>query len=288
MKTKLTFILALLLILMAAACAGPKLAPTPEPVSALQTDAVKATPTPEPTVEPTPMQTPEPTPEPTPERTLEPFGAEIWAEIRAQGFSSVDDELFIRLRSALYAEVNEEDELWSIIRSVYSSVDIYLSEIISREKAALHAEPEPTKSIDDMSFYEQAYYYATPEQRERLENIRKLTGENGDYVRQIWIITGKLEEDTPRLTLEQARAICAEAIALNKTDRDAVSYIYERFMEICGAPDYIDPRTEFATPGFAHLFYLDDDAAEYIYVQDCLCDVDYVNEAAGINEQLLP
>lgn len=286
MKTKLTFILVLLLILMAAACAGPKLAPTPEPVSALQTDAVKATPTPEQTVEPTPTQTPEPTPEPTPERTLEPFGAEIWAEIRANGFTDIDMEQIIGLRAALYAEYSE-DEISDLVNEVGgTSADDYILHLYYAGYRELHAEPEPTKSIDDMSLYERAYYYATPEQRERLENIKKPTGDYGDYIRQIGIITGKLAEDTPRLTLEQAREICADAIALNKTDDDAIIYVANRFAKICGAPDFDDKSGSSLSSRF--LFYLDDDAAEYISVCDGPCTIFYVNEAAGINEQLLP
>lgn len=286
MKIKLTFILTLILclIFMAPACTERQTAPAP--ISDSQSDVSKITPTPEPTAEPTPTPTIKPTPEPTPERTLEPFGAEIWAEIRANGFTDIDMEQIIGLRSALYAEYSE-DEISDLVNEVGgTSADDYILHLYYAGYRELHAEPEPTKSIDDMSLYERAYYYATPEQRERLENIKKPTGDYGDYIRQIGIITGKLAEDTPRLTLEQAREICADAIALNKTDDDAIIYVANRFAKICGAPDFDDKSGSSLSSRF--LFYLDDDAAEYISVCDGPCTIFYVNEAAGINEQLLP
>ncbi len=75
-KTFIALLLALVMILSLAACAGGgnsvlEASPTPEP-TAEPTPEPTAEPTPEPTAEPTPEPTAEPTPEPTAEPTPEP------------------------------------------------------------------------------------------------------------------------------------------------------------------------------------------------------------------------
>ena len=263
MKNKPTFILALALclILTAAACAGPNTTPAPEPISALHTDAVKAAPTHEPTVEPASTQ------------TLAPTELGLWARLVSECFASVDDYSYSDLIDALYAEDGEA--------TIYD----YLFYRIQEEKRAIYAEqatPEPTKSVEDMSLYERAYYYATPEQRERLENIKKPWGDGVyEYTRQIREIMGEIEENLPHLTREQARALCEEAKALTGTEEDAIGYIAKRFLEIAGAPDAVGGN------GMAgYYFFIDEDGVEAIGFFGRL--VSYGNEATKETETLWP
>ena len=177
MKINLTFILALALclILTATACAEPKLAPTPEP-----------------TVEPIPTQTPE------------PIELGLWARLVSECFASADDYSYSELIDALYAEDGEAEISAKMDELGFSTIYDYLFYRIQEEKRAIYAEqatPEPTKSVDNMSRYERAYYYATPEQRERLKNIKKPWGDDVyEYTRQIREIMGEIEENLPHLT----------------------------------------------------------------------------------------
>ncbi len=275
MKIKLTFILALALclILTATACAGPKLAPAPEPISTMHTDAVKATQTPEQTIEPASTQ------------TLEPTELGLWDCLRKECFASVDDYSYSDLIDALYAEDGEAEISAKMDELGFSTIYDYLFYRIQEEKRAIYAEqatPEPTKSVDNMSHYERAYYYATPEQRKRLENIKKPWGDGVyEYTRQIREIMGEIEENLPHLTLEQARAICEEAKTLTGTEEDAIGYIAERFLEIAGAPDAVG-----GSGMIGYYFFIDDDGVEAIGFFGRL--VSYGNEATKETETLWP
>ena len=95
-----------------------------------------------------------------------------------------------------------------------------------------------------VSLYERVYAQASAAEREKLEalypNDRNPWSVSG-FQREILIAGGQLAADTPRLTLDQAQAICRE---IRQTERAEglfaqMDRICERFNEIAGAPDWI-------------------------------------------------
>ena len=73
-----------------------------------------------------------------------------------------------------------------------------------------------------------------------IENIeREFGGFNYDYKKKILQIMGRLPSDTPILTVEQARAICAEVNDMGLEDWwEWRSELDRRLCAVTGAPDY--------------------------------------------------
>lgn len=279
MKIKLTliFTLVLCIILAANACTERQIASNTTHVPALQSDVSQIPPTPDPTPTTTAKLTPEPTPEPT------ELG--LWARLIAEGFVSVDDYSYSDLIDALYAVDGEAQITERMTELGFSSIYDYLFYRIQEEKQANYAQQEtlePTKSIDDMSLYERAYYYATPEQRKRLENMKKPWGDGiFEYTRQIREIMGEIDENLPRLTLEQARAICNEAAVSRDSLIDSIALAFGEFYKIAGAQD------AFGGSGTtAYYFFLDDEGKAFIRVS--IAGISYRDDIANISERLLP
>ena len=117
----------------------------------------------------------------------------------------------------------------------------------------------------DEDLWTRSYRRATPEQRQRLENIEKTYGGFGDrseYTKQILTIMGDLPPDTPNLTMEQAREICETFDPGNggTVDEAAIQYARE-FSKIAGAPDF-----DGGSGVRSVVFYLDGDPTKCIVV----------------------
>ena len=143
---------------------------------------------------------------------------------------------------------------------------------------------------------------ATPEQLEKLEHFEKYGAEAAGnpydinaQKRKMLQAVGILPENMPRLTEEQARAICAAVIeeeALDEaTDAEDCFWrivrgegkIYGRFCKIAGAPDYTGGS------GFTRIvFYLDDNKGADIAIFPDGYLVCYTNNKTGEQEQLFP
>ena len=108
------------------------------------------------------------------------------------------------------------------------------------------------------TLYELAYEKATEEQRRRLENIRMnergnfLSWDRNSYVKQIKIIMGDIPEDSPNITLEQAKEICRDFRCGRYIDEDA-NRMVEEFNRIAGAQDVEGGS------GFRIIFYYTDE-----------------------------
>ena len=98
---------------------------------------------------------------------------------------------------------------------------------------------------DETSLYEYCCAHASDEQRRQLESFELgYTAFSSEiyregYTRQIETIMGALSSDTPRLTVEQARAICAEVNDMGIEDWwEWRSELDRRLCAVTGAPDY--------------------------------------------------
>ena len=93
---------------------------------------------------------------------------------------------------------------------------------------------------DTSAVYGKLYAEANDEQKRMIENIEcEFGGFNYDYKKKILQIMGRLPSDTPILTVEQARAICAEVNDMGIEDWwEWRSELDRRLCAVTGAPDY--------------------------------------------------
>lgn len=107
--------------------------------------------------------------------------------------------------------------------------------------------PEPTAEIPDDTItrgwkpYDYSIdFYSLPD--DVLEKVKTNSGGIGNacyYPKQILKIIGWLPEDVPSLTLEQAKAVCAELKGKHFDNFDDAAYeCMLRFNEFAGAPDF--------------------------------------------------
>ena len=123
------------------------------------------------------------------------------------------------------------------------------------------------------------YELATEEQKEQLDNIDRFFEAGIDhYPKQMLLAVGALPEDTPYLTLEQAKEICAGVNMDDYSDSDDLERdIRQRFNQITGAPDY--DNGEIAT------YMLDENYNERISIYRG--QASYRNDQTGESEILL-
>ena len=93
---------------------------------------------------------------------------------------------------------------------------------------------------DTSAVYGKLYAEANDEQKRMIENIEcEFGGFNYAYKKKILQIMGRLPSDTPILTVEQARAICAEVNDMGIEDWwEWRSELDRRLCAVTGAPDY--------------------------------------------------
>lgn len=151
------------------------------------------------------------------------------------------------------------------------------------EAEAVQSRLEQEEANKDL--WTKCYERATPEQREQLETFKASLDSPGscsDYPKQILLIMGDLPEDTPGITLEQARAIAATLDIDDFSRFEAQeNEIIERFNEIAGAPDY-DGGSGFRTA----IYYVDGDPSKCIFI--CLGSIEYYDVTNHISETLFP
>ena len=130
-----------------------------------------------------------------------------------------------------------------------------------------------------------SYERATPEQRQRLEEQKARCEGNSacyEHPREIMTIMGDLPPDTPYLTLEQAREICASFDMDQVSSMDQLhNEIVRRFHEIAVVPDYAG-----GSGTTIHSYYLDADHSARIAVHDG--HVEYYDCVTGASETLFP
>ena len=150
-------------------------------------------------------------------------------------------------------------------------------------KKALYPAPTPDSNPVYLSFFDECYARATAEQREKLDDIGQYwDGRPGDCYRKIMQAMGELDEDHPRITLEQARAICREEAASCETQQEAVIEALGRIDEIAGACDFYGGSGVNAT-----YYFLNDEGTECLWSLFC-GNIVYINSITGVSEQLLP
>ena len=149
------------------------------------------------------------------------------------------------------------------------------------EAEAVQSRLEQEEANKDL--WTKCYERATPEQREQLEELKvKCSGLPSDYPKQILLIMGDLPEDTPGITLEQARAIIATLDIDDFSEDEALeNEIIRRFNPIAGAPDY-DGGSGFRTV----IYYVDGDPSKCIFI--CLGSIEYYDVTNHISETLFP
>ncbi len=149
------------------------------------------------------------------------------------------------------------------------------------EAEAVQSRLEQEEANKDL--WTKCYERATPEQREQLEELKvKCSGLPSDYPKQILLIMGDLPEDTPGITLEQARAIIATLDIDDFSEDEALeNEIIRRFNPIAGAPDY-DGGSGFRTV----IYYVDGDPSKCISI--CFGTIEYIDVTNHISETLFP
>ena len=135
---------------------------------------------------------------------------------------------------------------------------------------------------EELTLAERFEKYATDEQKKALEDSETydFLGWKYWYERRIRIILGEIPEDSPRITLEQAREICEHFSKIEENDVD------KRNAELVAAfSEYAVPDYDGGS-GFRSTFYfLDDEPTGYILIRwDSVTYYDLVN---GTKEVLL-
>ena len=184
--------------------------------------------------------------------------------------------------------------LVGISMAMLCGAGVYVAQDLDKSKAAADTDNLVLSSISEETqksnmptevkipvpwTYDRAYAQATEEQKQKLEELKAVSGV-GEYTRQIHVIMGTLPEGTPRITLEQAKAICAQY-----SDELEVKLTWnvlsESFNKIVGAPDY-----EGGSGIHRIVYFLDEEGTEAIVLLGT--SVQYVNMTTGVRERIFP
>ena len=122
---------------------------------------------------------------------------------------------------------------------------------------------DPAAEPEEMNVFDRFERYATDEQKQALADSKDYgIGSKRRNERQIRIILGEIPEDSPRITLEQARKICS-SIKLSGDMAQMDEQLISAFRKYA-VPDY-DGGCGFRTA----FFLLDDEPTGYFSIGGC-------------------